>query len=198
MFHRPDWTELIIPAGPEHLCFHHGRLEWLEQLKTNVSDDTCRMPCRGLSWHIQKRSVDMAVCLCRTYSQGFEPITEGESWWNRNSPTTTAKIQFALGWRPLEAFAGFLSDFFVGCFFALSLSSQLCDTFARSAARAPNSWNRIDLLLGCLVTHGRFLALHRQVETQAGTQAGTSERQEMLHPILLLWLWYKKQRPKSN
>lgn len=125
-FHRPDWTELIIPAGPEHLCFHHGRLEWLEQLKTNVSDDTCRMPCRGLSWHIQKRSVDMAVCLCRTYSQGFEPITEGESWWNRNSPTTTAKIQFALGWRPLEAFAGFLSDFFVGCF-----SLYLClHTFA--------------------------------------------------------------------
>jgi len=101
----------------------------------------------------------------------------------------------------LETFGGLcwiFVGFFRWMFFALPLSSHLCDTFARSAARAPNSWNRIDLLLGCLVTHGRFLALHRQVETQAGTQAGTSERQEMLYPILLLWLWYKKQRPKSN
>ena len=129
----------------------------------------------------------MAVCLCRTYSQGFEPITEGESW---EPQFPNYHCQDSVRFR-LETFGGLcwiFVGFFRWMFFALSLSSQLCDTFARSAARAPNSWNRIDLLLGCLVTHGRFLALHRQVETQAGTQAGTSERQEMLHPILLLWL----------
>ena len=143
------------------------------------------MPCRGFDMYRNALWIWRSECLHSHMVSNLSPKVKAGG--TAISPTTTAGFLVGDLWRPLLDSC----CFFRWIFFVLSLPSSLCDTFARSAARALNSWNRIDLLLSS--THGRhFLATHRQVERQAET----TERQEMSYPIP--WLWYKNEMPKTN